>query len=184
MAIYPGRQGQAPNQGAATEQWWLNQQTQAQIQTIEAQQSVEREALAFQKEKFNQVLAMYQGAFGDINNNNAYSVPGEFNQNIDLFAQGGQFGAGAKGEIDRSANQALAAGQIGLASTGMSSGTNAAGLSARVASDAGIAKANVEDQRVAALSGALTAKGQAGLTAEQLRAQQNFAMLSALSSLG
>ena len=183
MRTYPGRSGQAPNPGAATEQWWLNQQTQSQIQIIEAQQSVEREVLDFQKEKFNQILEMYQGAFGDMNNN-AYSVPGEFNQNIDLFAQGGQFGAGANAEIDRSANQALAAGQIGLASTGMSSGTNAAGLSARVANDAGIAKGNVEDQRVAALSGALTAKGQAGLTAEQLRAQQNFAMLSALSSLG
>jgi hypothetical protein len=174
----------APTPGAYVDQWWLNQQTNAQLRVIEAQQTVEKQALAFQKEKFNQVLSMYQGAFGNLNNNNSYSVPGEFNQNIDLFAPGGQYGVGAKAEIDRSANQALAAGQIGLASTGMSSGTNAAGLSARVANDAGIAKANIEDQRLAALSGALTAKGQAGLTAEQLRAQQNFAMLSSLSSLG
>ena len=114
---------------------------------------------------------------------NSVEMPGELQAMMDLFAQGGEYGAGQNLAIERGGQQAMAAGQIGLASTGMSSGTNAAGLSARVEADKALAKAGIEDQRVQALSGAFetaaSAKLGAGMQAQQLTANSNIAHMEA-----
>jgi len=114
---------------------------------------------------------------------NSVEMPGELQAMMDLFAQGGEYGAGQNLAIERGGQQAMAAGQIGLASTGMSSGTNAAGLSARVEADKALAKAGIEDQRVQALSGAFetgaSAKLGAGMQAQQLTADSNIAHMQA-----
>jgi hypothetical protein len=162
--------------------WWLDQQTQAQIDIIRAQQETEKQALAQQAAQFNEVLSMYKTAFGEMGTDGGFSVPEAFKENIDLFAPGGQYGAGAKAEISKGAQEALAAGQIGLASTGMSSGTNVAGLQARVLADKALANAKIEDQRIANLSSALTTYGQAGLTEQQLKSQRDLALLNTLSN--
>lgn len=163
--------------------WWLDQQTQAQIDIIRAQQETEKLALVQQEEQFNEILGLYKNAFGEIGSNSSnLSIPNAFKENIDLFAPGGQYGAGLKAETARGAQEALAAGQIGLASTGMSSGTNVAGLQARVLADKALANAKIEDQRISNLSGALTTYGQAGLTEQQLKSQRDLALLNSLSS--
>ena len=114
---------------------------------------------------------------------NSVEMPGELQAMMDLFAQGGEYGAGQNLAIERGGQQAMAAGQIGLASTGMSSGTNAAGLSARVEADKALAKAGIEDQRVQALSRAFetaaSAKLGAGMQAQQLTANSNIAHMEA-----
>ena len=110
------------------------------LERTRAENRPAQDRLKFDRERFdvtqqnrNQILAMFRDAFGGAGGEGGVSaIPGEFNRNIELFAPGGQFGAGAKTEIERGGQQAIAAGQIGLAQTGVSSGTNVAGLRARV----------------------------------------------------
>ncbi|MHC4501400.1 MAG: hypothetical protein ACYS21_20105, partial [Planctomycetota bacterium] len=110
--------------------------------------------LAFNRE----ILDFYRSQYGDIRDQYAQSgaqfgVPQEFRQATNLFRPGGQFGAGGRAEIRRGAQQALAGGQVGLTQTGMSSGTNVAGLRSRVAADEALARKKIEDQRVQLLAG-------------------------------
>lgn len=162
--------------------WWMNQQNVGQIEAIKQQQIMERERLDFQKEKFSEILSLYEGAFNDSKGDSGFTVPDAFAQNVALFQPGGQFGEGARMEIERGGQQAIAAGQIGFARTGMSSGTKVAALQARVLADTALSKAKVEDARVTQLGGALTQAGAAGLTTQQLRAQRESEMLRSLSS--
>lgn len=164
--------------------WWQNQQNVGQIEAIKQSQAVQRETLEFQKSKFDEILSLYRGAFGDAGTGagGGFNVPSEFAENIALFQPGGQFGEGGRAEIHRGGQQAIAAGQIGLARTGMSSGTNVAGLQARVAADTAMARKKIEDERVSLLGGALTTSGQADLTAQQLRAQREANLMRTLSS--
>lgn len=178
-------------------QWWQNAQTirstnaflnRSQVDQM-AIQSRERLGLGeldlenrmFQEQvrQRNEILEMYQGAFSQ---GGGFNVPGEFGQNVALFQPGGQFGEGARMEIERGGQQAIAAGQLGLAKTGMSSGTNVAGLQARVLADTALSKAKVEGERVSMLGGALTQAGAAGLTTQQLRAQREAEMMRTLST--
>ena len=178
------RQKQKQSDLNTIDTWWLDQQTQAQIDIISAQQETEKQALAQQQAQFNEILSLYKDAFGKIGSGSSnLSVPSAFKENIDLFAPGGQYGAGLKAETSKAAQEALAAGQMGLASTGMSSGTNVAGLQARILAEKGLSDAKVEDQRIANLSSALTTYGQAGLTEQQLRQQRDLELLRTLSSL-
>lgn len=165
-------------------QWWMNQQNVGDIEAIKVSQEVERERLAFQKQRFDRIIAMFQDAFGDAGGEGGFGVPSAFAENVALFQPGGQFGEGTKMEIERGGQQAIAAGQVGLAQTGMSSGTNVAGLRARVLADTALSKAKVEEQRIGGLSGALTESGRAELTAEQIRAQREAEQLRVLSSFG
>lgn len=164
--------------------WYQNMLTENQLKVIRQQQVVEEKALAFKQKQWNEVLSMFKDAFGSITGNTGVTVPSEFSQVADLYQPGGQFGAGAKAEVAKSANQSLAAGQIGLAQTGMSSGTNVAGLAARIGSDVGLANAKVEDERVNLLSNALSQMGQANLTAQQLKTQRDQLIMNTLGSLG
>ena len=162
--------------------WWMSQQTTADIAKIRASQEIEKERLEFQKQKYNEVLAMYKKAFGGAGGAGGISIPSEFREMVGLYQPGGQFGAGGMAEVERGGQQAIAAGQMGLASTGMSSGTNVAGLRARVIADTALARKKIEDERVALLGGALGQAGQAGLTAQQLRAQREAELMRTLSS--
>ncbi|MBE3088320.1 MAG: hypothetical protein IMZ71_04325 [Chloroflexi bacterium] len=137
--------------------------------------------MEFQKQKYNEILAMYKGAFGE-SGNGGINVPSQFNEAVNLYQPGGQFGAGGKAEVAEAGQKALAAGQIGLASTGMSSGTNVAGLGARIYADTGIANKKIEDERVALLGGALGQAGNAELEAERLRASREATLMNTLSS--
>ena len=143
---------------------------------------LEKQKFEFAQQRYNQILEMYKGAFGG--KGGGFNVPSEFGENIALFQPGGQFGEGAKAEIHRGGQQAIAAGQIGLASTGMSSGTNVAGLHARVSADTALARKKIEDERVMHLGSAYTTAGQADLTAQQLRAQREAELMRTLGSLG
>ena len=129
----------------------------------------------------NQMLAMFQSMFG-AGSEGAMAIPNEFGQNIDLFQPGGGFGQGANAEIQRGSQEAIAAGQIGLAQTGMGSGTNAAGLTARVAADTTRARLGVNDARIQGLSGALTAAGTAKLSAAEIAARANTAFMQTMGS--
>lgn len=168
----------------ANRAWWMNNQNVGQIEAIKQSQVVEREALDFRKQKFNEILAMYKGAFGDVGGDGGFNVPPEFAENIALFQPGGQFGEGGKAEIHRGGQKAIAAGQIGLAKTGMSSGTNVAGLSARVSADTALGLKKIEDERVFQLGGALTTSGGAKLTTQQLAAQREANLMRTLSMFG
>jgi len=164
------------------QQWWITQESKARINEIRAAQESEKQRLAFQQQRFREVLAMYQKAFGGTGGTGGISVPSEFREMVGLYQPGGQFGAGGMAEVERGGQQAIAAGQMGLASTGMSSGTNVAGLRARVIADTALARKKIEDERVALLGGALGQAGQAGLTAQQLRAQREAELMRTLSS--
>jgi hypothetical protein len=164
--------------------WYQNMLTENQLKVIKQQQVVEQQQLAFKQKQWNEVLSMFKDAFGSITGNTGVTVPSEFAQVANLFQPGGQYGAGAKAEVAKSANQALATGQIGLAQTGMSSGTNAAGLAARIGSDVGLANAKIEDERVNLLSNALNQMGQANLTAQQLKTQRDALIMNTLGSIG
>lgn len=162
--------------------WWQNAQNVGQIEAIKQSQAVERERLEFQKNRFNEILGMFRGAFDGVGTDGGFGVPSEFGEAVSLFQPGGQFMEGAKTEIRRGGQQAIAAGQLGFAKTGMSSGTNVAGLTARVSADTALALKKAEDERIASLGGALTTKGTAGLTAQQLRAQREANLMRTLSS--
>ena len=179
-------------QTGRTNQWWQNYQldptlnrSQVDQMGIQSQEKVATSELDFMKEKYNNMLAMWEGMFGgDGGAGEAFNVPKEFAKNINLFQPGGQFGEGGKAEIVRGGNQALAAGQIGLSKTGMSSGTNVAGLGARVAADTALGLKQIEDQRVGLLSGALTQAGGAAQTSQQLKAQREAELMRSLSMFG
>ena len=162
--------------------WWHNQQNIGQIQAIKQSQVIQREQLDFEKEQFNEILAMFKGAFDKPGA--GFNVPSEFAENVALFQPGGQFGEGGRAEVAQAGQQAIAAGQLGFAKTGMSSGTNVAGLQARVLSDVGLANKKIEDERVALLGGALTTAGGAKLTTQQLRAQREAERMRVLASFG
>lgn len=180
-------------------QWWQNQQTirsidpflnrsQVDQMAIQSRERLGLGELDLEERRFeeenrrrNEILAKFEGAFGT---DGGFEIPSEFASNVALFQPGGQFGAGAKMEIERGGQQAIAAGQTGFARTGMSSGTNVAGLQARVLADTALSKAKVEGERVSMLGGALTQAGAAGLTTQQLRAQREAEMLRTLSSFG
>jgi hypothetical protein len=128
----------------------------------------------------NQILQMFQNAFGT-GAPGVNPIASDFNQNVALFQPGGQFGAGAEAQIARGGQEAISAGQIGLAQTGMSSGTAVAGLRARVLADTALARKQISDDRVTRLSGALTARGAAKLSAEQIAAERERSRLQLMS---
>ncbi|MHC4743360.1 MAG: hypothetical protein ACYS8Z_15700 [Planctomycetota bacterium] len=163
--------------------WWQNAQNVAQIEAIKQSQSVERDRLAFQKQKFSEILELWKGAFGE-GGTGGTSVPSEFAENIGLFQPGGQFGEGSKAEVELGGQKAIAAGQIGLARTGMSSGTNVAGLHARVAADTALARKKIEGQRVSLLGDAFTQAGAAKLTTQQIQAQREANLMRSLAMFG
>jgi hypothetical protein len=164
--------------------WWTNQQTKSNIEQIRVGQEVERERLDFQKERFDEILSLYKTAFGEVGGDGGFNVPSEFAENVALFQPGGQFGAGSRAISERATQEAIAAGQVGMARTGMSSGTNVAGLQARAFSDQAIRDAMTEQQRTQLLGGALTQAGTAELSAQELRARRETALLASLSSFG
>lgn len=139
----------------------------------------ERERLAFEKAKWERILGLFQNQFGKTTQS---TVPDAYKYMVDLYQPGGQYGEGGRAEIQRGANESLAAGQIGLTQTGMSSGTNVAGLRARVAADAALARQKIEDQRIQLLGSSLGQLGQAGLTTQQLNAQQRAQLMQTLAS--
>ena len=165
---------------------WETFLTSQEIEKIQQQQTIQREELAA-KTAFNERLFnLYQGQLNDFKTQfgaNPASVPESFKTAANLFQPGGQYGEGARAEVQRGANQALAAGQIGLTQTGMSSGTNVAGLRARVASDSAINNAKIEDQRIQLLAGSLTNLGQAGLETQKLSSQERTSLMQTLAYL-
>ena len=144
-------------------------------------QNIQSSQLDFMKQKWSEILAMYQGALGQ--QGAGFNVPKQFGE-ASAFADP-RTGAGmsAVQGLSREAGQrALAAGQIGSAKTGMSSGTNIAGLGARVESDRNLANQNAYLGFSSQFQTAKLAEGQAGLTTQQLRAQQEAERMRVLAS--
>ena len=172
-------------------EWWQDLVTTNEIAKIRASQEAKFLAIEKADALNREILRLQQNLFKSVRSRRGTtataSVPAEFDRLIGLFEEGGQFGEGAKAEIERGSQEALGAGQIGLASTGMSSGTNVAGLQARIFADAALSKAQIEDQRVAALGGALEAKGAAGVAVQsenvRARTQSQAEFLRALTAL-
>lgn len=161
---------------------------QQKLARISSQQRLRRAQLAEEQRQFdikqanrNQILAMFEPLIKPGGSNLFSGIP-ELRRNIELFERGGQFGAGGKAEVERGGQQAIAAGQIGLAQTGVSSGTNVAGLRARVLADTALARKKIEDERIAQLGGALSQAGQARLTQQQLASREREAALRTLGS--
>lgn len=163
------------------EQMRLAQTTeqQRQLEQIRASLEPQRERLAFSRNVFD----FFKTQFGQTPGQPS-RVPGEFGEAVGLFRRGGQFGEGGRAEVRRGARQALASGQIGAVQTGMSSGTNIAGLRARVAADEALARKRIEDQRIAGLGTALQTAGQAGIETQRLSAIERDSLLRTLASFG
>ena len=162
--------------------WWRQQSQRHEITRIRESQKVEQERLDFQKEKYNEILAMYK-KFGDLGEEGDFAVPEQFGE-ASAFADP-RTGAGmdaVKGLSREAGQRALAAGQIGSAKTGMSSGTNIAGLGARVESDRNLANQQAYLGFSSQFQTAKLAEGQAGLTTQQLRAQQEAERMRVLAS--
>jgi hypothetical protein len=85
------------------------------------------------------------------------------NKLVKMYAPGGTYGAGQYATIESEAKKAKAESLAGLVASGMSSGTTAAGLRARLGKDISTAKLGVEDVRTGKYGEALT--GLAGLRA-------------------
>jgi len=168
-------------------EWWADLTTTNEIATIRAAQEAEflriEEAAKLNQQIFGLASEMFETVRSQIGDSAVGQVPSEFDDMIALFEAGGEFGEGQNLAIERGGQEALAGGQIALAQTGLSSGTNAAGLSARVEADKALAKAGVEGQRVQELAGALGQKGEAGLVASgQAQTAQN-SLLQVLASM-
>lgn len=74
---------------------------------------------------------------------------------VEMFRPGGKYGAGQRALIEKQGRKTYAGGLSNLIATGMGSGTNVAGLRARVGADVGEAKLGVEDVRIDRLTQAL-----------------------------
>jgi len=153
------------------------------VAQVEAENKATEYANALNQKIFGLTSSLFGEVRGQVGKSPKGTVPSEFDDMIALFEAGGQFGEGAKAEIEQGQQQALAAGQMGFAQTGMSSGTNVAGLQARTAADAALSKAKVEDERVKALGGALESKGGAALAAQSIAQSGQASLLQALTSL-
>jgi len=191
MAIKTSGSSTAPTSafggGGSLQEWWQDLMTTNEIAQIRAKQEAQvlaiEKADALNQKIFGLTSELFQEVRGRIGDSREGEVPEEFDRLVSLFEQGGQFGQGAKAEIERGSEQTLAAGQIGMASTGMSSGTNAAGLTSRIEADAALSKAQIEDQRVSALGGALETKGTATLAARSEANRTQTELLRTLTSL-
>ena len=191
MAIKTSGSSTAPTSafggGGSLQEWWQDLMTTNEIAQIRAKQEAQvlaiEKADALNQKIFGLTSELFQEVRSRIGDSREGEVPEEFDRLVSLFEQGGQFGQGAKAEIERGSEQALAAGQIGMASTGMSSGTNAAGLTSRIEADAALSKAQIEDQRVSALGGALETKGTATLAARSEANRTQTELLRTLTSL-
>lgn len=75
---------------------------------------------------------------------------------VSLFQPGGAYGAVQLATIESEAKKGYASGLSNLVSTGMSSGTNTAGLRARITADTTKAKLGVEDVRIGKLAEAFS----------------------------
>jgi len=87
----------------------------------------------------------------------AEPISPELKEQVDIYRTGGEYGAGAKGRIQQTAKENLAATQAELVATGMSSGSAAMGARARYSRDVTAGIQDVEDIRYERLSSALQA---------------------------
>jgi hypothetical protein len=159
------------------------------IARIRSGQRVRLAQLAEEQRQFNvlqrnrnQILDMFRTAFGDAGGEGGVAVPNAFARNVELFLPGAGFGENNLA-IERGGQQAIAAGQLGLAQTGVSSGTNVAGLRARVLADTALANQQIEARRAAGLSGALTQFGSAQLEGTKIATDLQRTLLSSLGNL-
>jgi len=107
------------------------------------------------QERYNQMLREMGSAKGI----SATPVSPDYTELVNLFRPGGGYGAGQTALIEQEAKKGSAAAFSNLVSTGMSSGTNAAGIAARIARDVTTAKLGVEDERIRRLAEALASRG-------------------------
>jgi len=99
----------------------------------------------------------------------------------DIFAPGGSYGAGQYATIQSQGQQAQASALANLVSTGMSSGTNALGAKARISSDMTKAKLSVDDERSKMYANVLTQL--AGLKQNMAGGMQGWAQLNQQKNL-
>jgi hypothetical protein len=107
------------------------------------------------QQRYNQMLSEMAGAKGAA----ATPISADYTELVDLFRPGGNYGAGQKALIEQEAKKGSAAALSNLIKTGMSSGTNAAGVATRIARDVTTAKLGVEDERIRRLAEALLSRG-------------------------
>ncbi len=84
-------------------------------------------------------------------------VPSELTQTADMYAAGGTYGSGQRALVEENLKAGAAKEQAGLVSSGMSSGSMAAGVTGRYARNRATEFANIEDTRMDKLSTALSA---------------------------
>jgi len=161
--------------------WWQSILTANELRKIRASQAVQMKALEFAKQKWGQVFPLVGGQIGA--GGEGGRLPTEYSELINLFQPGGQYGAGGRAEARRGAREALASGQVGLTATGMSSGTNVAGLRARAAADEAIARKKIEDERIRLLGGAYGTAGGARLQVRGQDIARQAQLLQTLSGL-
>jgi hypothetical protein len=131
----------------------------------------------------NRIFGLWEDLRGQGGGSGAFAAIPELRERADLFREGGQFGEGGKAEIERGGQRALAAGQLGFARTGMSSGTNVAGLQARVFADTALARKKINDERLKLLGGSLQSLGEARLAQQEFASQERRALFGSLPSL-
>jgi hypothetical protein len=107
---------------------------------------------------------------------------------INLFRQGGGYGAGQNAIIDTQANQAQAKAASDAVASGMSSGSLAASTGARIAGDTAKAKLGVEDTRTNFLAQAMQALSQmygqyAGMNSQERMQKEALAKQGAIADM-
>jgi hypothetical protein len=149
----------------------------------QAELAEEQRQFAIRPAFLNRVLGIWESLRQQGGGSGAFGGIPELRERAELFRPGGQFGAGGKAEVERGGQQAIAAGQIGLAQTGVSSGTNVAGLRARVLADTALARKKIEDERVGGLSASLQSIADARLAQQEFASQERRALFGSLPSL-
>lgn len=153
------------------------------LERIRAGQGVQRDQLDFLKQKYGDVLGMYKTALNTYGQGPGARVPAEFGRNVALFQPGGQFGAGTEAAIAKGQQQEIAAGNVASAASGLGSSTTAMARTNAATRSARNARLLANEERMRLLSGAYGQAGQAGLSARQIDAQRQNALLSILGSL-
>ena len=154
----------------AESQWWLNLQTQAQIDQIIASQAVQKAELAQEDAHFTKIYDLYKTAFDNVRSNN-YSVPDAFKKVVDLFAPGGESDQIIKNLMIGAGQDSIAAAQVSDAYSGMSNSTNLNALKANIIKNNAVTEAGLQEKRLDAYSNAFTNLGQAQLTTQQMKQQ-------------
>jgi hypothetical protein len=151
---------------------------------IGSRERIATNELDFMKQRYSDVLSMYKNALSRYGQGRGSTVPSQFGEAVNLFQPGGQYGSGTERAIQTGSQQAIAAGNIASAATGMGSSTAALARTRSSIRDATTQRMLANERRLELLGGALGQAGQATLETQRIDAARQDALIRTLASLG